>query len=143
MTDREKAIVETYTGFCMLTGNKRNEVYKYMAEIMGRPVYTHELADNRIQQELMEKAKPDFIKLCTDQKPCSSEDKWIPCSERMPEEMGTYLVTLEYKEHGTGVTTLWYHGKQFGWDLRAADVVIAWQPLPEPYKAESENEECL
>lgn len=67
MTDRERAIVETYTGICMLTGNKRNEVYKYMEEIMGRPVFTHELADKQIQQELMEKAKPDFLKLCTDQ----------------------------------------------------------------------------
>lgn len=63
--------------------------------------------------------------------------KWIPVSERLPEESGLYLVTLEYKEHGKGVTTLWYHGKQygeFGWDLHVADVVIAWQPLPEPYK---------
>lgn len=60
--------------------------------------------------------------------------RWIPCSERLPEEIGTYLVTLEYKEHGIGVTTLWYHGRQIGWDLRVADVVIAWQPLPEPYK---------
>lgn len=68
---------------------------------------------------------------------------WIPCSERLPEEIGTYLVTLDYEEHGTGITAVWYHGKQIGWDLSFADVVIAWQPLPEPYKAESENEECL
>ena len=60
-------------------------------------------------------------------------DRWIPVSERLPEEMGTYLVTLEYKEHGKGITTLWYHGKQIGWDLRVADVVIAWKPLPKPY----------
>ena len=64
MTDRERAIVEIYTGICMLTGNKRNEVYKYMEEIMGHPVFTHELADKQIQQELKEKAKPDFLKLC-------------------------------------------------------------------------------
>lgn len=60
--------------------------------------------------------------------------KWIPVSERLPEKMGSYLVTLEYKEHGTGVTTLWYHGEGIGWDLRVADVVIAWMPLPQPYK---------
>lgn len=64
MTDRERAIIETYTGICMLTGDKRNEVYKYMEEIMGHPVFTHELADAQIQQELKEKAKPDFLKLC-------------------------------------------------------------------------------
>lgn len=61
------------------------------------------------------------------------QGEWIPVSERLPEKMGTYLVTLEYKEHGKGITTLWYHGKGIGWDLRVADVVIAWQLLPEPY----------
>ena len=63
-----------------------------------------------------------------------SQGEWIPVSERLPEKMGTYLVTLEYKEHGIGITTIWYHGKGIGWDLRVADEVIAWQPLPEPYK---------
>jgi len=66
----------------------------------------------------------------------SAEPQWTPCSKRMPEKMGLYLVTLEYKEHGKGVTTLWYHGEQIGWDLRVADVVIAWMPLPAAYEKE-------
>lgn len=64
MTPRERAIVETYTGFCMATGEQRNEVYKYMNEIMGRPVYTHELALKEVQEELKAKSKEDFINLC-------------------------------------------------------------------------------
>lgn len=64
--------------------------------------------------------------------------KWVPCSERLPEEIDTYLVTLDYKEHGTGITTLWFHGL-LGWDFPVADVVTAWMPLPQPYKAESEE----
>ena len=65
---------------------------------------------------------------------------WIPVNEKLPEKGNqSYLVTLEYKEHGRGVTTLWYHGKQIGWDLRVADVVTAWQPLPEPYMKEGEE----
>lgn len=62
---RERVIVETYTGYCMTSPEERDEVYKYMAEIMGRPVFTHELADKEIQEQLREKAKPDFIALCT------------------------------------------------------------------------------
>lgn len=65
--------------------------------------------------------------------------EWIPCSERLPEEIGTYLVTLDYKEHGTGITTLWFHGS-LGWDYRVADVVTAWMPLPEPYREEEDDE---
>ena len=64
------------------------------------------------------------------------EPHWTPCSEGLPKKIGSYLVTLEYKEHGKGVTTLWYHGEQIGWDLRVADVVIAWMPLPAAYEKE-------
>lgn len=73
--------------------------------------------------------------------PVTPTQKWIPVSERLPEKVGTYLVTLEYKEHGKGITTLWYHGKQLGWDFCVADVVIAWQPLPKPYEEKRGNEE--
>lgn len=69
MTDRERAIVMTYTGICMLTGDKFKIFHKYIENIMGRPVFTHELADEQIQQELKEKARPDFLKLCAGQEP--------------------------------------------------------------------------
>lgn len=64
MTLRERVIVETYTGVCMTSADERNEVYKYMAEIMGRPVFTHELASKEIQEQLQERSKADFIALC-------------------------------------------------------------------------------
>lgn len=69
MTDREKAIVEAYTGTCMLVGDKRNIFYKYVNEIMGRPIYTHEFAYDYIQKELKEKSKDDFIRLCKETTP--------------------------------------------------------------------------
>ena len=62
---------------------------------------------------------------------------WIPVSERLPEEPGTYLVTIDYKKHGTGITTLWFHNKEIGWDLSVIDAVIAWQPLPKPFQEEN------
>lgn len=62
MTDREKAIVEAYTGVCMLTGEKTNEFYKYLAELFGRPVYTHEIGF--LSDEIRARAKGDFIELC-------------------------------------------------------------------------------
>lgn len=64
MTLRERVIVEVYTGYCMTSPQERDEVYKYMAEIMGRPVFTHELADKAIQERLREKSLEDFKKLC-------------------------------------------------------------------------------
>ena len=65
MTLRERVIVEAYTGYCMTTGEDRDAFNKYVEGIMGRPIFTHELADENIQNEIHDKSKADFIKLCT------------------------------------------------------------------------------
>ena len=64
MTDKEKAIVMAHTGICMLTGDKFQIFHKYVEEIMGRPIMTHELV--RLEDTIKEKSKADFIALCTD-----------------------------------------------------------------------------
>lgn len=67
---------------------------------------------------------------------------WIPVSERLPEEEGRYLATIfngiRY------IMTCTYFPRGCMWnpdDECASDNVIAWMPLPEPYKAESEDTE--
>lgn len=62
MTKRECAVIMVYTGTCMLTGDDLDYFYEYISELMGRPVYTHELP--ALADDLKEKAKPDFIRLC-------------------------------------------------------------------------------
>lgn len=64
MTLEERVIVETYTGYCMTSGDERNAVYKYMEKLLGRPVYTHELAQESVVKMLQEKSKDDFVNLC-------------------------------------------------------------------------------
>lgn len=66
--------------------------------------------------------------------------RWIPVSERLPEEEGRYLTTIfngiQY------IMTCDYHPYSRCWfpdDECASDNVIAWMPLPEPYMAESEE----
>lgn len=71
MTDREKAIVMAHTGICMLAGEKIGVFHAYIEDIMGRPVYTHELAIQSISDEIKEKSRDDFMKLCMEeQEPC-------------------------------------------------------------------------
>ena len=55
---------------------------------------------------------------------------WIPVSERLPEESKRYVVATKYND----VMTDFYTGEGF-----LGDGIIAWMPLPEPYKAESED----
>ena len=64
MTDREKAIVMAYTGTTMLTGEKLSIFHKYIEDILGRPVWTHEFADHSVWEEIKEKSKNDFLELC-------------------------------------------------------------------------------
>lgn len=65
MTLKERVIVETYTGYCMTSAEERNEVYKYMEGLLGRPFFTHELANKETVDLLNKKAKADFLALCT------------------------------------------------------------------------------
>lgn len=63
MTKRECAIIMAYTGIVTLPGDF-NPYYKYIAEICGRDIYTHHLLDKSVINEIKEKSKADFLKLC-------------------------------------------------------------------------------
>ena len=65
-------------------------------------------------------------------------DRWIPVTERLPEENGRYIICYE------DATTFldYFNGKWFftlGKHAMACEetgTIIAWRPLPEPYTEE-------
>ena len=58
--DRAKVVLSAYTGILMCDFS---EVHKYIEKLLGRPVWTHELASEALWSEIKEKAKPDFHKI--------------------------------------------------------------------------------
>lgn len=93
---------------------------------------------------------------------------WIPCSERLPEELEPVNITWvnhepepyyhDIKDRNFIATGIYYRGQWYWYSTTCADYlgeygsneidkvddaveIIAWMPLPEPYKAESEDKE--
>ena len=70
------------------------------------------------------------------------EQKWIPVSERLPEESDDYLIT---NIAGDVEMAYFAHPKDYAiskgeWrEIWYEDDVIAWMPLPQPYKKEQER----
>ena len=60
MTLHEKVVLSAYTGILMYS---MDEVHKYIEKLLGRPVWTHELASEALWEQIKEKAKPDFLKI--------------------------------------------------------------------------------
>ena len=112
MTDKEKAIVMAHTGICMLTGDKFQIFHKYVENIMGRPIMTHEIG--WLSDTIKEKSKADFIALCVEQE--SMLDK---IRAEIEQEQDDFMDDKDYDE-----------GIRFG-------LMLAYQII-DKYKGESE-----
>ena len=92
--------------------------------------------------------------------------RWIPCSERLPEDLEPVNITwvnhnpesyyADIKDKPFTATGVYFNGQWYWWSTLCTDTlaeyshnyddivnddieIIAWMPLPEPYKAESEE----
>lgn len=90
---------------------------------------------------LGEQCKRDYNKICGKDCECieymalrdlPSAQQWIPCSERLPDQNGKYLVVGRQK----AINILKFDGgRWYGkWG------VVAWMPLPDCYQGDGNNE---
>jgi hypothetical protein len=75
-------------------------------------------------------------------KALEQEPKWIPVSEKLPEEGKEVLtcsngVFIEIQSLENSHGNIYWENQNGDWS--DIDEVIAWMPLPKPYKAESEE----
>ena len=78
------------------------------------------------------------------------DDGWIPCGEKLPDRNDSYLVTIcSYDETASINYRSVDHGNSDGSFLRwgtkkprtkRGKYIVAWMPLPEPYREEDANE---
>ena len=110
-------------------------------------------ADGKSTTHILETTALDLAIKALDQE--KKTGRWIPCSERLPEKNGRYIVTRGLKACGSlwnrvyivnysdlmGLCKekMWWSGNVGKSDFERHDDVLAWMPLPEPYKEESED----
>ena len=61
MTKQEAILISAYTGY--LLAPSFADVQDFCAELLGRPIFTHQLGLKEIQEEIHEKCKPMIIKM--------------------------------------------------------------------------------
>lgn len=61
--------------------------------------------------------------------------QWVLCNERMPNEDGYYLVTLEF-DYGKEIEMCWLLDGE--WVNENSHATVAWMPLPEVWENDDE-----
>ena len=93
----------------MLSGDKFKIFHEYVENIMGRPVYTHEMAIKAVDDEIKEKAKADFIALCAEQEPKTGHWEWVQYDSNPNignwhcSECGSIVIECVSKENKGGI----------------------------------------
>lgn len=93
-----------------------------------------EVYDDRLEVDAILKCNKEIRIALRNLPSAQPEQRWIPVTERLPENRRYVLVTYKYVygliDHGI----TWYGEAEKKWNTSRD--VIAWMPLPEPYKGE-------
>ena len=112
------------------------EVYGNNQDIYNAIAVLEDYEDTGITPDQLQVINEEYQKMAKELAELRQQNRWIPVSERLPDYEEEVLITngkyvtideryfLENTEDGEAYT----------WDINGWDDVVAWMPLPEPYK---------
>lgn len=112
------------------------EVYGNNQDIYNAIAVLEDYENTGITPEQLQVINEEYTKMAKELAELRQQNRWIPVSERLPDYNEEVLITngkyvtideryfLENTEDGEAYT----------WDINGWDDVVAWMPLPEPYK---------
>ena len=76
----------------------------------------------------------DILEMIESQPTIAQESRWIPCSERLPDNDESVLISNSH-----GVTKAWWNGRFWtSIAVKKYKTVTAWMPMPKPYSEDKE-----
>ena len=138
-------LVEDEDGICFWSEDFPQDSYSTDQVIFWKPL-DRVCGVDTYNTEEFEKLKKRLDQMSSSENP----NKWIPVSERLPEDRREVLVTAYWHETYQ-VMMASYFGDGLWWCVPYNNCgehmhrlkPKAWMPLPEPYKAESEDKEWV
>lgn len=98
-------------------------------------------ADAFLNRVLPECKYPELLKKAVDEQP--AVNRWISCSERLPEKHGEYMVCFGMCDcdlNGTDMIDKRYYGEKsdgtVGWHSLCSSDITHWMPMPDPPEKE-------
>ena len=116
----------------------KSDVFEILGNLMSIPYdFDRQINEKDVSESM------DEIKALPSVTLARKKEEWIPCSEKLPKPNELvdnarkyYLIQDEY---GDMYVARYTSGGWISIDSILQDNVVAWMPLPEPYKAESEG----
>ena len=128
MTKEEGIILSAYTGYLLV--EDFGDVHQFIEKLLGRPVWTHQLADPAIVEEIRTKCKP-LLPIGREE-----ESRWFPVTEKLPTTDGRFMVTIKGKSGKPHVEMRNFHAGAQKWESQLGwgeENILAWQARPRPY----------
>ena len=111
--------------------NAAGKVFAFLTDVGNAD---HIVANNWNTRPIEDGLRAELARLTAELAELREKTRWIPVSERLPEDSGQYICAIRYNEEPKKTWVEQRFWNIFWWDMYTS-IVTHWMPLPEPPEA--------